>query len=575
MAYLDKINKKLNRAFGDKVTAREEDDCLFLSGELANWDDIVCAGRMAVNKKRYVGLINDIHFTGATPAQPRMPDLSDDALEGATPDVLIVGGGVTGCAIARELSRYKLNVLLVEKEHDLALQTSGRNDGMVHPGIDLKKSSRKHHYNLRGNKMYDDLCDKLNVEFYRCGQYICFDKAWWKPILYILQLYWKWKGLSGTRVLNKRKLHNEEPSAPPEMIAAIFFPTSGIVCPYNLTIALAENAVQNGVQVFLDTAVLGMETKEGAIQSVSTNRGTVYPKIVINAAGVFCEDIASMAGDRFYSIHPRKGTNAILDKKFSDIIARTAISFIGTATTRTAHSKGGGILRTADGNTLIGPDAVETIEKEDYTTTRESIAETFRRQKQACTALSESQIITYFSGVRAATYEEDFVVCKGRNTKNMVHAAGIQSPGLTAAPAISMDVTNFAVELLGGERAVEKNDAFNPFRHIAPRTAKMDDEARAKLIEEDPNYGVIVCRCEEISKGEILDALRRPVPCDTIDGVKRRVRPGMGRCQGGFCGPIVLDIIAHEKNIPPERVKKSGDNSELLLGATKKGLSDG
>ena len=568
MAYLDKINRKLKRAFGDKVTAREEDDCLFLSGELKNWDDVVRAGCIAVNKKRYVGLVNDIRCTGGVPAPQRLPALVDSTLEGESPDVLVIGGGVTGCAIARELSRYKIDVMLVEKEHDLALHASGRNDGMVHSGLDLKKGSHKYHYNRIGNRMYDDICAQLDVEFDRCGQYICFEKAWWRPILYLTLIYWKWLGLTGTRVLNKRKLRAEELSVSQKAIAALYFPTSGIVCPYNLTIAYAENAVQNGARVLLDTVILGMESKDGAIQSVTTNRGTVHPKVVINAAGVFCEEIARMAGDRFYSIHPRKGTNAILDKKYSDTITRTAISSIETAS-NTSHSKGGGIVHTVDGNTLIGPDAVETIEKEDFSTTRESIAETFRRQEQACPALSESQIITYFSGVRAPTYEEDFVVCKGRNVRNLVHAAGIQSPGLTAAPAVSVDVTRMAVELLGGEGTVKKNDAFDPFRHVAPGAARLDDEERAKLIEKDSNYGVIVCRCEEISRGEILDALRRPVPCDTIDGVKRRVRPGMGRCQGGFCGPIVLDIIAKEKNIPPERVKKSGDNSELLLGMLK------
>ena len=573
MAYLDKINLKLKRAFGGKVTAREENSCLILSGELSCWHDIVSAGRMAVNKKLYAGLVNDIICTGASPAPPRMPALTDSALEGASPDVLVIGGGVTGCAIARELSRYKLDVLLVEKEHDLALQTSGRNDGMVHSGIDLKKNSLKYHYNRLGNRMYDEICAQLDVEFDRCGQYICFEKIWWKPILYFTLIYWKWLGLDGVRVLNKKELLNTEPSVSPKSIAALFFPASGVVCPYNLTIAYAENAAQNGARVFLDTAVLDMDSNEGVIKSVSTNRGTIYPKIVVNAAGVFCEEIAKMANDRFFSIHPRKGTNAILDKKYNDAIVRTAISSIETVSAK-SHTKGGGIIHTVDGNTLIGPDAVETIEKEDFATSRDSIRGTFGRQEQACPALSESQIITYFSGVRAPTYEEDFVVCKGRTVKNMVHAAGIQSPGLTAAPAIGLDVTKMVVDILEEESEVKQNDDFDPVRRIAPRAAKLDDKTRAKLIEENPDYGVIVCRCEEISKGEILDALRRTVPCDTIDGVKRRVRPGMGRCQGGFCGPIVLDIIAKEKNIPPESVKKSGANSELLLGSTKEVSAD-
>lgn len=367
----------------------------------------------------------------------------------------------------------------------------------------------------------------------------------------------------------KKKLREIEPFASRKIHSALHFPTTGIVCPYNLTIAYAENAVENGVRVFLDTAVLDMECENGIIKSVFTNRGKIHPKIVINAAGVFCEEIAGMACDRFYSIHPRKGTNAILDKKYSSTIVSTAISSVGTASTRKRHTKGGGIMRTVDGNTLIGPDAIETIEKEDFTTTRLSIAETIHRQGSTSKALAERQIITYYSGIRACTYEEDFVVCKGKFTRNIIHAAGIQSPGLTAAPAIGADVARMAVELLGGEDEPEINPDFNPIRKATPRTAKMNDEMRAELIAQNPNFGLIICRCEEISQGEILDALRRNIPCDTIDGVKRRVRPGMGRCQGGFCGPQVLDIIAKEKGIARDKVMKSSNGSELLFGPTK------
>ena len=272
-----------------------------------------------------------------------------------------------------------------------------------------------------------------------------------------------------------------------------------------------------------------------------------------------------MAGDQFYSIHPRKGTNAILDKKVKGQVVKTAVSSFSNASTRKAHTKGGGLMRTVDGNVLIGPDALETIEKEDFTTTRHSIELTLQRQGRTSPALAENQIITYFSGIRACTYEEDFVVSKGRFVKNIVHAAGIQSPGLTAAPAIGVDAARMAVDILSDEKTVEKNPDFDPIRKSAPRLASMEISEREKLIAANPDYGLIICRCEEISKGEILDALRRNVPCDTIDGVKRRVRPGSGRCQGGFCGPLVLDIIAKEKNLQPDKVRKNGASSELLF----------
>jgi glycerol-3-phosphate dehydrogenase len=457
----------------------------------------------------------------------------------------------------------------VEKEHDLAMHASSRNDGMVHPGLDLRKGSRKHYYNRRGNQMYAAVTEELGVEFERTGQYLCFSNPLIKPFLYLSLLYWKWLGVGGAKVIGKRELRRREPHLKADLRSALFFPSAGVVCPYGLTIAYAENAAQNGARLSLDTAVLGMKTGAGRIIEVRTNRGTVYPRIVVNAAGVFADEIAAMAGDQFYSIHPRRGTNSILDKKFTPALLRTIASRLGTAS-RQAHTKGGGMIRTAHGNILVGPDAVETWERENFATSRESVNATFAKFKNTSPGLNQGQIITYFTGIRAPTYEEDFVVCKGRRTVNLIHAAGIQSPGLTAAPAIAVDVARFAGELLSVEGvAVERNGEFNPRREPIPRIAAMEDARRDALIKENPDYGVIFCRCEEVSKGEILDSLRRPVPCDTLDGVKRRVRPGMGRCQGGFCGPLILRLIAEEKGVPLQEVTKSGEESRVLWGSAK------
>jgi glycerol-3-phosphate dehydrogenase len=293
----------------------------------------------------------------------------------------------------------------------------------------------------------------------------------------------------------------------------------------------------------------------------------VYPKVTVNAAGVFADEIAAMSGDRFYSIHPRRGTNAILDKKCTRFLAQANLSKIGTAS-KSAHTKGGGIIRTVHHNILIGPDAVETFERENFATSRESVEATTSKFTAVCARLNSGQIITYFTGIRAPTYEEDFVVCKGRRVINLVHAAGIQSPGLTAAPAIALDAARFAVELLEAEgQKVAPNTNFNPLRKPIPHVAQASVDERSALIAQNPDYGIILCRCEEVSKGEIIDSLRRPVPCDTVDGVKRRVRPGMGRCQGGFCGPLITQIIAEEKGIPLEEVTKNGGASRILLGA--------
>jgi glycerol-3-phosphate dehydrogenase len=373
-------------------------------------------------------------------------------------------------------------------------------------------------------------------------------------------------GVKGARVCLKRELRRVEPGLSEGIAAALFFPTCGSVCPFNLTIAFAENAVQNGARISLDTMVLGMETQGGRIVSVRTNRGTVRPRAVVNAAGVFSDEIARMAGDQFFSIHPRRGTNAILDKKISPRLVRTIASSLGDRA-RESHSKGGGLVMTAHGNLLVGPDAVETFERENYATSRDSIRASFAKFAHTSPALKEGQIIAYFTGVRAPTYEEDFVVQKGRRVRNIVHLAGIQSPGLTAAPAIALDGARFAAEIL--EEAGEKllpNDSFNPVRPPIPRPSAMGDGERAALIGRNPDYGVILCRCEEVSKGEILEALRRPVPCDTLDGVKRRVRPGSGRCQGGFCGPLVLGLIAREKHLRPEDVTKNGRGAVLACG---------
>jgi glycerol-3-phosphate dehydrogenase len=410
------------------------------------------------------------------------------------------------------------------------------------------------------------------VPFRRSGQYLCFQK--------------KSLALAGffcaglfpadrpVRALLRRARVPEAGTAyEPSITGALYFPAAGVVSLYGLTIAYAENAVDNGVRLSLDTAVTGMDVENGMIQAVRTNRGTVFPKVVINAAGVFSDEVAQMANDRFFTIHPRRGTNTILDHK-SAVRLNTIVSSLGTSSTKKKHTKGGGLVRTVDDNVLVGPDAVETYEKENYETRASSLDYVFEKQGRTDPALSTREAITYFTGVRAATYEEDFVIRKGRRTKNIVHAAGIQSPGITAAPAIAVDVAKMAKELLETQRPVGENPNFNPIRKGVVRVNELSDADRDSLIRQNPDYGEIVCRCEQISRGEVLDALRRSVPCDTVDGVKRRVRPGMGRCQGGFCGPLVLSILAQEKGLSPEQVEKSGIGSELLLCGIKEATRD-
>ncbi len=398
---LEKKQKVLASLFGDHVVLKKEEDCLSLSGVADRWEDAVKAGQICAKIGSSTHVVNDIRVRGLEKSHIRLPELSDRSLEGARPDILIVGAGVVGCAIARELSKYKLDVLIAEKEYDVALHASSRNDGMIHPGIDLKPGLLKKKLNNRGNRLYSGICADLNVPFQRCGQYLCFKKRKYLPVLFLTIPYWAATGVGRVRVYARRHLAQREPDISPEVQCAIYFKRAGIVCPFAFTIALAENAVQNGVKLSLDTAVLGMEVEDGRIQAVKTNRGTVYPKVVVNAAGVFSEDIAAMADDRFFSIHPRKGTNTILDKKSKRHI-RTIYSLMGTQS-KEIHTKGGGVVSTIDGNVLVGPDAAETPLKEDFTTTAQSVAGSMSRHRQVAPWLNPGDVITYFSGIRAAT----------------------------------------------------------------------------------------------------------------------------------------------------------------------------
>ena len=572
MDWIARTNQELQKRFAGRFSVRTEKEHLVLEGESDDWQEIVAAGFLAAKaaKHKIKGcLVNDVQFTGEKSLPTRLPVIEDAALEGAKPDVLVIGGGVVGCAIARELTQWNLEVLLAEKECDVALHTSSRNDGMIHPGLDLHKNSLKYACNRRGNAVYDQVCAELQVPFTREGQYLCFPKKIPTAIMYITKLYWKYLGVPN-KVLGKKALFGILPNVHPDLGCGLFFPTAGSVCPYSLTIAYAENAIQNGAKVSLNTAVLGMEVNDNQITAVRTNRGMIYPKVVINAAGVFAEEVAAMADDRFFSIHPRRGTNSILDKK-AGVISRYHSSTLLTGHAKGAHTKGGGVIRTVHNNLLLGPDAVETPERENFATSRASIKTVFDKQQKTSAQLNQGQIITYFTGFRAATFEEDFIIRRGLYTKNIIHAAGIQSPGLTAAPAIAEDIAKLVLEQV----KAGKNESFDPHRKGIVNAAELPEDERDALIAQDSDYGVILCRCEQVSRGEILAALRRPLPCDSVDGVKRRVRAGMGRCQGGFCGPLVAQIIAKELDIPLEQVRKSGAGSEILLGSTKGGGANG
>jgi len=482
MLYISRLNKKLEKFFGSKVQAELRDDCLYLTGGLPDWNSIVRAGQMSVNKKKYT-VVNDIELTDSVSSAEAkrswtVPAEASNLLAGSRPNVLVIGGGVVGCAIARELTRYKLDVMLVEKEHDVALHASGCNNGIVHPGIDLCKGQVKKKYNDAGNRMFASVCGELDVPFRNTGQYLCFSGCWMKSAVFLSLLYWKLTGVPAAYI-SRRKLMEREPHLNDKIKFAIYFPTAGVVCPHSLTIAYAENAANNGAKICLDTAVINMDIWNGKVVSVLTNHGRIYPKLVINAAGVFAEDIARLAKDRFFSTHPRKGTNIVLNKNAAFLV-KTIVSSLYAET----HSKGS-IMQTIGGNLLAGPNTAETFEKENFSTDKESIRAVLSKQRMTVHDLLERDIITCVTGISAATYEEDFIVSFGKFTKNIIHAAGIQSPGLTAAPAIAADISKMAAEYLGADI----NENFNPTSKTTVRAARLPVDEKDAAVEKEPDNG--------------------------------------------------------------------------------------
>lgn len=586
---LKRLQREL-RKLDAGIVASERDGCVLLEGEVDDYATAFAAGKLAVDKDRYLGVLNDIKVRGFE-QKVSLPAESDHSLDGVECDVLVIGGGITGCAVARELRRHQLSVLLVEKGPDVASGQSSRNGGVVHVGVNFSKGSQKLRYCVRGNAMYRKLAHDLHVPYENKGQ-VTFART--KLEMLALEYVHRTaldKGVVGTKVMDRDELRKVEPSVPEWSVGGLFMGTGGITSPYLMTIALAENAVENGATVALNTAVLDMKVKDGLIVEVSTNRGTIRPKAVVNAAGVYADVIAQMADDRTFTIHPRVGTNIVMDKKagwmvntsmgktpftltpkqLEDVPADLFSRAKAMVASASSHTKGIALIHTVDGNVLVGPNADEVPDREDTSTSREVVEKILRSQQEVQGAVSASDIIAYFTGVRSPTYEEDFVVRPGIRTRNVFEAAGIQSPGLTAAPAIAVDIASWVCDYLSDAMDVLSNKSFNPVRQASPVLAGLSLEERDRLVHENPDYGEIVCRCEEISKGEILDVLRSPLPVYTVDAVKRRCRPGMGRCQGAFCLPAVMRIIAGEAGIAYEDVVKGDSRARIVFGPTKEG----
>lgn len=561
---IKKTIKKIKKIYPN-LTVEEYCNCIRISGESDSWDEIVKIGKMAVTDKSS-GVLNDVKLKGFE-EKMHTSRLRDFYLDGKKYDVMIIGAGAIGCAIARELSRYDISVLLVDKENDVGMGQSSRNDGDIRVNLDLNPKQTKYAYSVKGKEMFDRIAEELSIDYKPTGRLIVFSST--KQRTYIPSLKSHAKKVKNDVVFySRRQTLKQFPFAPKWNKGAFLIKSGGEICPYQYTIALAENAVDNGVELSLNTVVENITIKDGFIQSVQTNRGDVIPQIVINASGVFSDKIAEMADDRTFTIHPKKGTIVVFDKKTDKFVSTSMnkADFSKNSSIEPSVSNGSGVFHTIFGNTLIGQSVEETPYREDYSTDKCTVFSVLEQQKQLTENLKVEDIITYFSGVRASNYEDDFVIRKGLFTKNIIEAGAIQPPGLTASPAIAEQVCEWAIEMLGGAK---ENFSFNPYRKGITKVKKMNDEERTKFIKNNPDYGVIVCGCEEVSRGEIIEAVTGLIPATTTEAVKRRVRAGAGKCQGGSCSPVIVDIISKTSGIPIEHVNHSTENSPIIYGSTR------
>ena len=566
----NQLERFLRRKTGLEITCQEDNGSIILEGTARSWDQVVAAGKLATGRG-YREVVNKIQCEGFSPPGPRLPRVRDSRLEGRRVDVLVIGAGVIGCAVARELSRWNLKVLLIDKESDVGLHQSSRNAGTIHPPIAPRPGSLKALYNRRGLELMQGLSKELSFPFRQTGMTILVAHEIYKLGLPLISARARKNGITQMAILSRRDVRKVEPSVT-RGAWAIFLPEGGIVDPFKMTLAFAENAIENGVEVSLDTAALSMEVKHGSISSVLTNRGRLYPRLVVNAAGLWADLVADMAGDMFFTIHARKGEMVILDKKKGHLV-NTCLS-MPSPTQPSSDTKGGGLMPTVDGNILLGPNAHEVGFREDYDTSPEGIKEVISKQTRFIKGLSPSDVIAYFAGNRAATYGEDFIVERSRRVRNLVHAAGIQSPGITAAPAIAQDVASACLEILASETEVKPNPRFLAIRkNLDFRNLTIEEKQR--VIREHPDYGTVICRCEGVTKGEIAAAFDSLLPPTTLDGVKRRVRAGMGRCQGGFCTPFVLEIMEQKLRVAPVEITKKGGDSFLVSGYTRPSTKGG
>lgn len=474
-------------------------------------------------------------------------------------DVAVIGAGVIGSMTARELSRYNLKVCLIDKLDDACGGTSKANSAIVHAGFDAENGTLKAKLNVKGCELMPEVCRELDVHYKNTGSLVVSFSDEDDEAVKVLYERGVKNGVPDMRIISGDELFAMEPNLSKNARCALYAPTAGIVCPYELTIAAAENAVQNGADAKFEFEVKDISEKNG-VYTLSNGKESVEARFVVNAAGLFSDEIASLTGDASFDIKPRKGEYMLYDKSCD--------GFVKTVLFSAPSKEGKGILvaPTVDRNVLVGPNAVLTS-KDDTDTTPMGLAQIAEgASKLVSLPLPSRKTVTSFAGVRPTPTTGDFVIKKSEKMKGVLHLAGIESPGLASSPAVAVH----AVELLS-EMGLElvKNEKFVPERQKVVRFREMGDNERAELVSKNPAYGRIICRCEGVTEGEIVDAIKRPMGATSIDGVKKRARAGLGRCQGGFCMPRVAEILSRELGIPLTEVTKNGKGSEILTGKTK------
>lgn len=477
-------------------------------------------------------------------------------------EVIIIGTGVSGAAIARELSRYEVKCLVLDKEEDVCCGTSKANSAIIHAGYDAANGTMMAKMNVEGNAMMTKLAEDLDIPFKRNGSLVlCFSEED-MPGLQKLYENGVANGVPQLQILKKEEVLDIEPNISDDIYAALYAPTGGIVCPFHLNMALAENACANGVEFRFDTEVLDIQKAEQGFV-LKTNQGEITTDYVINAAGVYADKFHNMVSEKKIHITPRRGEYLLLDKTAGTHVKKTIFSLPSKL------GKGVLVTPTVHGNLLVGPTATDIEDKEGTCTSAEGLNTVITKAGINVKNLPLRQVITSFAGLRAHEDNHEFILGEVEDAPGFIDCAGIESPGLSSCPAIG----KYIAELMKEKMKLKEKENFIETRKGILNPAELSLEERNQLIKENPAYGNMICRCEMITEGEIIEAVNRPLGAKSLDGVKRRTRAGMGRCQGGFCSPRVMEIIARERGIAITEVTKSGGKSKLIVGVNKEDLA--